>query len=280
MKTAKSSIRFYPLPELPDVELVHGLNVCHRFPRHIHASFSLGIIERGTRVFETRGKRLTVAAGECFLLQPHEPHCCDVAETEEHDYWTLSVTAECMRRLFVSFQGKATASPSFSRHIIRECSLALAMRRFFTAVENDEESFGRETSFCELMRVLFTLDVKEREESSEQVDSYAVAKVRKYLEQHFDEKIQVEELAEFARISPFYLTRLFERELGVPPYEYLVKIRLAYAQRFLREGESIAGAAYRAGFSDQSHLNRFFKRYMGLTPGEFVRTQFKTETKK
>ena len=265
------TLRFYSLPELFDVQLVHGLNVSHHFPRHIHTSFSLGMIERGERVLKIRRESLVVKAGECFILLPYEPHLCSVNATKDLDYWTLSISARHIEQIARDIRGAQAAFPAFSQRLIRQRSLFQAMQAFVTAVANKEELLSQESQFRELMRVCFTLDT-EGYKPLTQTASYAVGKVRKYLEQHFDEKIRLEELAKLARISPFYLTRIFERELGVPPYEYLVKIRLAYAQRFLTEGESIAGAAYRTGFADQSHFNRFFKRHVGLTPGEFVRT--------
>ena len=262
-------LRFYSLPELFHIQLVHGVNVEHHFPRHIHSSFLLGMIEQGERLFEIQGELCLVKAGECFIIHPYEPHLCKDTGAGGHDYWTLSIQAERMQQFFEDIHDPQTAFPIFSKHRIRDASLLQAMRRFVATVENDEELFLQELVFRELIRLCATLDIEEQE-PLQQSSPYAVGKVREYLEQHFEKNIRLEELSEIGRISPFYLTRLFQQQIGVPPYEYLVKIRLKHAQRFLEEGESIAGAAYRSGFSDQSHLTRFFKRHMGLTPGQFV----------
>jgi AraC-like DNA-binding protein len=84
--------------------------------------------------------------------------------------------------------------------------------------------------------------------------------------------IRLEDLATVSNLSPFHLTRVFQKEVGIPPYEYLVHIRIKRAQTLLKNGESIAGTAYSTGFSDQSHFTRFFKRHVGITPGEYLRS--------
>ena len=267
----QKAIRFYAVPELFNVQLVHGMNVDHRFPRHIHSSFLLGMIEQGERIVEIQGESFTIKSGECFLLKPFEPHLCSVSTTEPHDYWALSIETDQMQKIFEDIRGTPASIPMFSQQHVREPSLFLAMQAFVTAVEKNEELFLQDSLFREVMRLCVIRDIEERV-SLKRINSYAVTRVREYLEQHFDEKIRLEDLAAFGRISPFYLTRIFQQEIGVPPYEYLVKLRLKHAQRFLKAGESIAGTAYRTGFSDQSHFSRFFKRHVGLTPGKFVRT--------
>jgi AraC-like DNA-binding protein len=65
--------------------------------------------------------------------------------------------------------------------------------------------------------------------------------------------------------------RAFRRELGVTPHAYLIGVRTERAARLLMHGGAIADVAAEAGFSDQSHLTRHFKRRFGMTPRSFVR---------
>jgi AraC-like DNA-binding protein len=92
---------------------------------------------------------------------------------------------------------------------------------------------------------------------------------------HFEESyLEPRPLLDIARVlrkSPFQIIRRFRREMRVTPHAYLVALRIAHAIRLLRQGESIAQAAAAAGFSDQSHLTRHFKRWTGMTPGSFRR---------
>jgi len=62
---------------------------------------------------------------------------------------------------------------------------------------------------------------------------------------------------------------MVRRELGVSPHAFRVLARLNLARHLLRRGEPIAAVAADAGFSDQSHLTRLFRRTFGTTPGVY-----------
>jgi AraC-like DNA-binding protein len=79
-------------------------------------------------------------------------------------------------------------------------------------------------------------------------------------------RIVVEELAELAQLSVFQLFRAFRRERSMTPYRFVLEIRVQHAKDWLNAGATIAEAACQAGFADQSHLTRHFKRLTGMTP--------------
>ena len=98
-----------------------------------------------------------------------------------------------------------------------------------------------------------------------------VRHVIEHFEESFLEPRPLLDIARALRKSPFQIIRRFRREMRMTPHAYLVALRIAQAIRLLRQGETIAQAAAAAGFSDQSHLTRHFKRWTGMTPGSFRR---------
>lgn len=70
--------------------------------------------------------------------------------------------------------------------------------------------------------------------------------------------------------SVYQIIRAFRRRLGTTPHAYLMRMRVDYAASRIAEGDSIAGVAAEAGFADQSHMTRHFKRVYGTTPKQFV----------
>jgi transcriptional regulator GlxA family with amidase domain len=64
-------------------------------------------------------------------------------------------------------------------------------------------------------------------------------------------------------------SRMFARHHGMPPQAFWLMARLNHARELLRAGEGIAGVAVEAGFTDQSHLGRWFRRAFGVTPGRY-----------
>jgi AraC-like DNA-binding protein/mannose-6-phosphate isomerase-like protein (cupin superfamily) len=64
-------------------------------------------------------------------------------------------------------------------------------------------------------------------------------------------------------------SRMFARHHGMPPHAFWLMARLNHARELLRAGEGIAEVAAEAGFTDQSHLGRWFRRAFGVTPGRY-----------
>ncbi len=82
--------------------------------------------------------------------------------------------------------------------------------------------------------------------------------------------ISLDELAEVTGLSASHFEVLFKRSMGVSPHQYLLQCRVERARSLLQDEElSLAQVAARAGFCDQSHLTRHFKRIFGVTPGRF-----------
>ncbi|NUA99249.1 helix-turn-helix domain-containing protein [Azospirillum melinis] len=81
----------------------------------------------------------------------------------------------------------------------------------------------------------------------------------------------VGEGARLAGMSREGFSRRFRKQHGVPPQLFRLSERLNEARRLLRAGEPVAAVAAEAGFSDQSHLGRCFRRAFGVTPGNYRR---------
>jgi len=90
---------------------------------------------------------------------------------------------------------------------------------------------------------------------------------------HFDSSATVDlsTLAKEAGVSRYQALRLFKRRYGLPPHTYQLTVRVALAQKALREGQQAVHVAMHCGFVDQSHFNRHFKRAFGVTPLQCAR---------
>jgi AraC family transcriptional regulator len=78
------------------------------------------------------------------------------------------------------------------------------------------------------------------------------------------------ELAALAGVHPAHLARCFRREFGQSVGEYARTLRLEWAaEELARDDARLADVALRAGFADQSHFTRAFRRHTGVTPGRY-----------
>lgn len=82
--------------------------------------------------------------------------------------------------------------------------------------------------------------------------------------------ITVSDMAENHYYSEFHLIRRFKQCVNLTPHQFLIQCRVRKAQRLLQSGYSVTDAAYASGFCDQSHLDRCFKKIVGMNPLEYV----------
>jgi AraC family transcriptional regulator len=87
------------------------------------------------------------------------------------------------------------------------------------------------------------------------------------IEDDYGAKLQIEDLAAAAGLSPTHFTRAFRRAYGVAPHQYLLSVRIRHAQDALANStKPIAQIALDCGFSSQEHLTRLFTRQTQTTP--------------
>lgn len=99
---------------------------------------------------------------------------------------------------------------------------------------------------------------------------YVVEQIVNYFEDHYAEKISLDQIAENMYLSPFYISRIFKSETGDTPIRHLINIRLEKAMVLLQEGfaGSIQEVAERVGYDDAYHFSKLFKKRYGMPPSQ------------
>jgi AraC family transcriptional regulator len=98
--------------------------------------------------------------------------------------------------------------------------------------------------------------------------------VKEYINNRLHQALNLDEIAAIARISPYYFLRLFKQSMGITPHQYILQCRLNQAKHLLQHSDlSITEIAIRTGFCDQSHLTRYFKRIIGVTPKQLLQSR-------
>ncbi|BCJ69635.1 helix-turn-helix transcriptional regulator [Polymorphospora rubra] len=95
-------------------------------------------------------------------------------------------------------------------------------------------------------------------------------RLRELLDGRLTESLTIAEAARTLGVHPNHLMRAFSRAYGIPPHRYVTGRRVDLARRLLLNGRTPAAAAIEAGFHDQSHLTRHFRKVLGTTPAAFV----------
>lgn len=100
-----------------------------------------------------------------------------------------------------------------------------------------------------------------------------MSKVLKYIHNNIYDDIDIEKLASIACVTKPYLIRLFSKNFGISPLQYINQKKMEKAQLMLITGNlPIKELAYELGFNDHSYFIRLFKKITGLTPMEYRTT--------
>ena len=93
-----------------------------------------------------------------------------------------------------------------------------------------------------------------------------------YIEAHLNADVHIADLASVVCLGRSAFIRRFKISTGLPPHQYIMKVRVGRAQNLLRRSEmDLAHIALACGFADQAHLTSTFKRFTGLTPLSYRR---------
>ncbi len=108
--------------------------------------------------------------------------------------------------------------------------------------------------------------VKKREERSGDI----IRTARKYIKDHFDKDISLDDVSRVVNISPYYFSKVFKEECGLNFIEYLTNIRIDNAKKLLENSNlSIKEICVSCGYTDPNYFSRSFKKNVGVTPTEY-----------
>jgi AraC-like DNA-binding protein len=243
-------------PAMPGLEAVRGVGVAADIVRHAHAKLVVGCCLAGGRRIVSSAGEWIVSEGEGFIIPPGMAHACGPCGASAHSYLVVAVAPAL---LAVVGRGASTA-----RQPVRSWrdgdALALLVRLADAICRGDAAASGL---FCELAGMLDLRAV------ALPALHPATLRAKAVIDAAPEQPVSVAALARAAGVSPFHLERLFVRDLGVPLGEYALARRVRLAAAHIGAGEGLAAAALAAGFYDQSHLTRHFRRRMGVSPGKF-----------
>ena len=104
-----------------------------------------------------------------------------------------------------------------------------------------------------------------------------VIEAKLYIDNHYGERIDLENISNQAHFSKYHLLRLFKKSFGKSPHQYLIETRLLAAKRLLTSDLSVTQVCYKVGFESIPSFITLFKKREGVTPLEYSRNRRKRD---
>ena len=256
-------------------------NPCSAFPTHWHDHLEFLYIQSGEGVIECDFVPYKVKAGDLIVVNSGELHS-GYTLSPGFSYYCIIVDPSLIQSSFTDVCDIKYISPitnnliQFNNRITKDTAILDSINKIIS--EQQQQTIGYELSIkAEICRVLVLLLRNEAKELLSS-DAYKVRQnellrlgsVLQYIEEHYSEKINGEQLASMISISYYHFCRIFKQATSKTVTEYINKVRIKNSIEMLNNTNlNITEISLATGFTDINYFTRLFKKHIGITPLAF-----------
>lgn len=249
---------------------------------HSHDATELGLCLRGTGIFVVNDKVMTFSEGDVILITNKEMHLAQSTHGTTSEWVWIYFNLE--KLLFPVFGNSKLAGitnlygKDFKNIINRDQSLYLNLKMqelIDTCRGNDTFRKEKILSFlCLIIAEFHKLNPNNNgKESIAEFDIDTMERLHKgiaFITSNYRKKITLKNIEKICSISTTHLKRLFSKNLGKSPIQFLNKIRIAAASAdLLHSSKPVTKIAMECGFQTISSFNRQFKKQTGMSPRDW-----------
>jgi AraC-like DNA-binding protein len=266
-----------PHPQLEGLALFTSTLAKHQHDLHAHGALAVIQLTQGAKSYCVEGRRLPVHEGQIAIANPGELHGCEYVDDQPwaHRTWYASaalvetLSLELGLRARAEIGGPVVSDAATCRHIRQLHERAQQEAGNLT---DDADALNQECAA--LLGLVHMLNAHghartpRRSERPERLDDAKrrVDKCIDIMRAAPSAPLGLAALAQEVGVSRFQVVRDFARVLSMTPGDYLRTLRMETAKSLLATARTIGDVAAAAGYSDQSHFSRVFRKVYGITP--------------
>lgn len=261
----------------PTVFYVSKIKMVNDGIYHDHDFAELVYILSGKGRYLVEGQEYDMEAGDLLICNPGVKHSHIVTNPKEP---TIEFIAGFTDFHFKNMAPNSLELPnsSYILHTTAELKQEISKHCYAMIAERESNQPGKYFMLkTHLMQMLLLVireiaDIDNIEQKGCNFETYnknyAVNRIITYLNENYEHKISLEQIAHNMYLSPVYISKIFKEETGESPINYLIKIRLEKAKDILltSDGGSIKNIANQVGYDDVYHFSKLFKKYYGISP--------------
>ena len=230
--------------------------------RNAYDSYLLIYIHSGSLILDYKSKKEIATAGHFILLDCYQPHG-----------YSTNTGCECT---WIHFDGPM--AKQYYDLICENCSFIFSMTDSYSTLRQIEKIYRvfdkkenvREPLISKWLSDILTSILLNSSHLVALPKLSLIEDTIAYIHEHFDQPLTIDHLAEKALLSPYHFIRIFKKETGYTPHEYIIDIRISSAKYLLKSTTlSVKRIAYTIGFTSESSFCTSFKKKVALTPSEY-----------
>lgn len=234
------------------------------YTSHRHDTYAIGITLSGKQRFNYRGSLRQNEPGSCLILHPDELHDGQAGTDKGMHYRVGYIDPVHVQEIL---GGKAL--PFIENGISNDPRLYQAVLGFLGEMNDCLSGLKYQDALFDLATTM-ELVSGNKQKSGVSFDYQAAEIARQYIADNLEQSISLDILEMISGRDRWNLSRDFRALFGTSPYRYLIMRRLQQAKGMMTNGINLAEVASLCDFSDQSHMNRHFKRTYGISPKKWL----------
>ena len=269
----------FPTMEIEDLHINNfGHSVtkpCHKFGPAVRSFYLVHYILDGQGEFFVNGNCYKLSKGQGFLI---EPDYQTVYMSDSINPWTY---------VWTGFSGKKAKEILNSIGICQDfpifsCEEDLHPEKYvMDMLRHNSASSDDQYRQIAMLYLFFSCLAKANTDKDHRApnENLYVAHAIRYIQNHYSESLQIEELARYVGLNRSYLSTLFKKHTGLSPIKYLQTFRLTKAAHLLSMTQlSIASIAFSCGYQEPEAFCKAFRQLSGISPSKYrVQEQAKTD---
>ena len=270
--SSTESFHYQHIEELPGLVISAATLTEFHFQPHYHLDYHIGLVTQGTHHQKVQHKVLDLIPGKICLMPPGEVHDGAGRHKATRHLKTLRVPAELVQAALLDSQDREThlqLAPSLIEQPTHSNTFLQLIQAFDPsqyASQLHKDSLWTNA----LSNLLFAAEQKSQTQEISDLTNQQIQSIRDYCEANLSSKISLNNLAELCELTRFQFIRRFQKQTGLAPHAWLMRLRLERAcAQLATPNAMITDIAADVGFYDQSHFNRAFKQAFGVAPSSY-----------
>jgi AraC-like DNA-binding protein/mannose-6-phosphate isomerase-like protein (cupin superfamily) len=258
-------------PFTPDLFFIESSDMQLSYPAHVHDVMEILWVRAGHAVLACRDRCYPMGPGDAVIIAPNEVHAGGSSGLSHFSFSSLHVPRAAIAAL-AGFQGadEDQSWPMPAAHLVSGRCAEELYRDLIGGLLATRSRADEIACLGDVIGRLFRAPFANAGTVVPAADSHpAIRRAKSIINAEFTEPIDMSRLADEVNLHQRYLIPLFKTATGIPPHQYQMALRVDLGRKLLERKLSLCTIASAAGFADQSHFNRLFKRTYSMTPGIF-----------
>lgn len=237
--------------------------------KHFHEEYTISLVYEGVHTFVNEKGTLHAKKNSLQIINPFEYH-----STQKSTWSHLNIIIP--KNIFeqtakIVLQKEIDFNINLENIIKDEVTIMLFKELYESLDKENENEILIDSNLINLIENLLQYHslIKQEEIKNSTLNKNKIEETFKYIEENiYRQDLKLEDIASHVNLSKYHFLREFKKHTGLTVNQYIQVKKVVKIRELQKENLPLSHIAYECGFTDQSHMIKIFKKYVGYTPSK------------